>query len=121
MPQFNSGAAEQIGRFSEGLLLRLLQSLQEEPCSVSIALFYLMIFSKKSAAFLQIMLLSGEKEKWKPIFRPHPALNFWNRLRSSFWMDSIQNDERNLKAPKAKMAAFHLRVRGSHPIKSSQE
>ena len=24
MPQFNSGAAEQIGRFSEGLLLRLL-------------------------------------------------------------------------------------------------
>jgi hypothetical protein len=26
MPQFNSGAAEQIGRFSEGLLLRLLQS-----------------------------------------------------------------------------------------------
>jgi hypothetical protein len=80
-----------------------------------------MIFSKKSAAFLQIMLLSGEKEKWKPIFRPHPALNFWNRLRSSFWMDSIQNDERNLKAPKAKMAAFHLRVRGSHPIKSSQE
>jgi hypothetical protein len=25
MPQFNSGAAEQIGRFSEGLLLRLLQ------------------------------------------------------------------------------------------------
>jgi hypothetical protein len=26
MPQFDSGAAEQIGRFSEGLLLRLLQS-----------------------------------------------------------------------------------------------
>jgi hypothetical protein len=25
MPQFDSGAAEQIGRFSEGLLLRLLQ------------------------------------------------------------------------------------------------
>src|ERR1700675_5114917 len=27
MPQFDSGAAEQIGRFSEGLLLRLLQKL----------------------------------------------------------------------------------------------
>jgi hypothetical protein len=25
MPQFDSGAAKQIGRFSEGLLLRLLQ------------------------------------------------------------------------------------------------
>ncbi len=27
MPQFDSGAAEPIGRFSEGLLLRLLQIL----------------------------------------------------------------------------------------------
>jgi hypothetical protein len=26
MPQFDSGAAKQIGRFTEGLLLRLLQS-----------------------------------------------------------------------------------------------
>jgi len=28
MPQFNSGAAEQIGRFSEGLLLRLLHAIE---------------------------------------------------------------------------------------------
>jgi hypothetical protein len=27
MPQFDSGAAEPIGRFSEGLLLRLLHSI----------------------------------------------------------------------------------------------
>jgi|SRR5450631_3352984 EAL domain-containing protein (putative c-di-GMP-specific phosphodiesterase class I) len=27
MPQFDSGAAKQIGRFSEGLLLRLLQAI----------------------------------------------------------------------------------------------
>jgi hypothetical protein len=30
MPQFNSGAAEQIGRFSEGLLLRLLQAVFDD-------------------------------------------------------------------------------------------
>jgi hypothetical protein len=76
---------------------------------------------QKVCSFSADHALEREKEKWKPIFRSHPALNFWNRLRSSFWMDSIQNHERNLKAPKAKMAAFHLRVRGSHPIKSSQE
>jgi hypothetical protein len=29
MPQFDSGAAEQIGRFSEGLLLRLLHMYME--------------------------------------------------------------------------------------------
>jgi hypothetical protein len=28
MPQFDSGAAEPIGRFSEGLLLRLLQVIE---------------------------------------------------------------------------------------------
>jgi hypothetical protein len=31
MPQFDSGAAKQIGRFSEGLLLRLLQIWQVFP------------------------------------------------------------------------------------------
>jgi len=35
MPQFDSGAAEQIGRFSEGLLLRLLQLILDLQKSVS--------------------------------------------------------------------------------------
>jgi hypothetical protein len=75
---------------------------------------------QKVCSFSADHALERGEGKVETDFRAHPA-NFWNRLRSSFWMDSIQNDERNLKAPKAKMAAFHLRVRGSHPIKSSQE
>ncbi len=36
MPQFDSGAAEQIGRFSEGLLLRLLHPTPKKRSRISI-------------------------------------------------------------------------------------
>jgi len=26
--------------------------------------------------------LERDEEKWKPVFGPHPALDFWNRSRS---------------------------------------
>jgi hypothetical protein len=43
-------------------------------------------------------LLERDEEKWKPVFRPHPTLNSWNRSRSLFWIDSIQN-HRDLGVP----------------------
>jgi hypothetical protein len=36
---------------------------------------------QKVCSFSADHALKREKEKWKPIFRPHPALNFWNRSR----------------------------------------
>jgi hypothetical protein len=34
-----------------------------------------------------------DEEKWKPVFRPHPALNTKNRSRSCFWLESLQKHE----------------------------
>jgi len=35
---------------------------------------------QKVCSFSADHALKREEKMWKPIFRPHPALNFWNRL-----------------------------------------
>jgi hypothetical protein len=64
MPQFDSGAAEQIGRFSEGLLLRLLHNrLSVEFCAISWRRFrYQMDFQLFVVAAAIGVMIAGRTE-----------------------------------------------------------
>ncbi len=46
MPQFDSGAAEPIGRFSEGLLLRLLQEIRQLLAAIASRCFIVRVFHR---------------------------------------------------------------------------